>query len=205
MKKTLLIIISLLLNINLAAQSAQDYLNNVIEKTKAYNDINIIFNHRIINKEAGINESMSGYGSMKGNSYKINVNGQELISNGELLWTYLIEEGEVMISEVTEDNNSSPIAIISSFSQNIKANFINSNDNNIKVIEVEEIEGETFEKIIISIDNNDYKIKKIHIYGTDNNEFVYEIIDFTTNQDLPDSMFIFNESLHPNVEVIDMR
>ena len=205
MKKSLLIIIGLLLSFNLSAQTAEEYLNNVIEKTKAYNDINIIFNYRIINKEAGINESMNGYGSMKGNSYKINVNGQEMISNGELLWTYLIDEGEVMVSEVTEDNNSSPIAIINSFSQNIKANFSYSEDVNIKVIEITENEGDTFEKINVTIDNNDLKIKKIHLYANDGNEFVYEIIDFTTNQDLPDSMFIFNEALHPNVEVIDMR
>ena len=204
MKKSLLIIIGLLLSFNLSAQTAEEYFNNVIEKTKAYNDINIIFNYRIINKEDGINESMSGYGSMKGNSYKISVNGQEMISNGELLWTYLIDEDEVMISEVTEDNNSSPIAIINSFSQNIKANFSHS-DNDIKVIEITENEGETFEKIFITIDNKDLKIKKIHLYANNGNEFVYEIIDFTTNQDLPDSMFIFNEALHPNVEVIDMR
>lgn len=205
MRKSLLIIIGLLLSINLSAQTAEEYLNNVIEKTKAYNDINIIFNYRIINKEAGINESMNGYASMKGNSYKINVNGQEMISNGELLWTYLIDEGEVMVSEVTEDNNSSPIAIINSFSQNIKANFSYSEDVNIKVIEITENEGDTFEKINVTIDNNDLKIKKVHLYTNDGNEFVYEIIDFTTNQDLPDSMFIFNEALHPNVEVIDMR
>lgn len=205
MRKSLLIIIGLLLSINLSAQTAEEYLNNVIEKTKAYNDINIIFNYRIINKEAGINESMNGYGSMKGNSYKINVNGQEMISNGELLWTYLIDEGEVMVSEVTEDNNSSPITIINSFSQNIKANFSYSEDVNIKVIEITENEGDTFEKINVTIDNNDLKIKKVHLYTNDGNEFVYEIIDFTTNQDLPDSMFIFNEALHPNVEVIDMR
>ena len=205
MRKSLLIIIGLLLSINLSAQTAEEYLNNVIEKTKAYNDINIIFNYRIINKEAGINESMNGYGSMKGNSYKINVNGQEMISNGELLWTYLIDEGEVMVSKVTEDNNSSPIAIINSFSQNIKANFSYSEDVNIKVIEITENEGDTFEKINVTIDNNDLKIKKVHLYTNDGNEFVYEIIDFTTNQDLPDSMFIFNEALHPNVEVIDMR
>ena len=203
MKKTLLIIISLLLNINLAAQSAQDYLNNVIEKTKAYNDINIIFNHRIINKEAGINESMSGYGSMKGNSYKINVNGQELISNGELLWTYLIEEGEVMISEVTEDNNASPLAIIEAISKNITVSFVENNAE-VKTIEIKENEGENFEIIVLTTDK-DLRIKKVHAYFSDGNEFVYEITEFTTNQNLPDSMFIFNESHYPNVEIIDMR
>ena len=53
--------------------------------------------------------------------------------------------------------------------------------------------------------DKDLKIKKVHAYFSDGNEFVYEITEFTTDQNLPDSMFIFNESLYPNVEVIDMR
>ena len=52
MKKTLLLIIGILLSINLSAQTAEEFFNNVIEKTKSYNDVSIVFNYRIINKEA---------------------------------------------------------------------------------------------------------------------------------------------------------
>ena len=92
----------------------------------------------MINKEAGINESMSGYGSMKGDKYLINVSGQELISDGKTLWTHLIDDEEVMISEVTEDSNSSPIAIIDSFSENITVDFVKNNDANITTISVKD-------------------------------------------------------------------
>ena len=190
MKKTLILIIGLILCFNLSAQNAEEFLNNVIEKTKSYNDISIVFNYKIINKEANIYENMSGYASMKGDSYKLNVDGQEMISNGKVLWTHLIDDQEVMISEVTEDNNSSPIAIIESFSKNIS--------------EIKENDGENFEIIILTTDK-DLKLKKVHAYFSDGNEFVYEITEFTTDQNLPDSMFIFNESHYPNVEVIDMR
>lgn len=204
MKKYLLLTISLILTIRLSAQSANDFLTSIIEKTKSYKDISIVFDYKMINKEAGINESMKGHGSMKGSSFIINVSGQEMISNGEVVWTHLIEDEEVMISEVTEDNNTSPLAIIESFSKNINVEFINTNDPDIKTIEVKENAGDTFEKIQISVDK-DLRIKNIHAYSTDGSEFIYEISSFTTNQNLPDSMFVFNEALHPNVEVIDMR
>ena len=146
---------------------------------------------------------MSGYASMKGDSYKLNVDGQEMISDGKILWTHLIEDKEVMISEVTEDNNTSPLAIINSFSKNVTVNYIENNAET-KAIEIKGNDGESFERIILTADK-DLRIKKIHAYLSDGNEFVYEITEFTTNQNLPDCMFIFNESLYPNVEVIDMR
>lgn len=203
MKKTLLLIIGILLSINLTAQTAEEFFNNVIKKTKSYNDVSIVFNYKIINKEANIYENMSGYASMKGDSYKLNVDGQEMISDGKILWTHLIEDKEVMISEVTEDNNTSPLAIINSFSKNVTVNYIENNAET-KAIEIKGNDGESFERIILTADK-DLRIKKIHAYLSDGNEFVYEITEFTTDQNLPDSMFTFNESLYPNVDIIDMR
>ena len=203
MKKTLLLIIGILLSINLTAQTAEEFFNNVIKKTKSYNDVSIVFNYKIINKEANIYENMSGHASMKGDSYKLNVDGQEMISDGKILWTHLIEDKEVMISEVTEDNNTSPLAIINSFSKNVTVNYIENNAET-KAIEIKGNDGESFERIILTADK-DLRIKKIHAYLSDGNEFVYEITEFTTNQNLPDSMFTFNESLYPNVDIIDMR
>lgn len=203
MKKTLLLIIGILLSINLTAQTAEEFFNNVIKKTKSYNDISIVFSYKIINKEANIYENMSGHASMKGDSYKLNVDGQEMISDGKILWTHLIEDKEVMISEVTEDNNTSPLAIINSFSKNVTVNYIENNAET-KAIEIKGNDGESFERIILTADK-DLRIKKIHAYLSDGNEFVYEITEFTTNQNLPDSMFTFNESLYPNVDIIDMR
>ena len=193
MKKTLLLIIGILLSINLTAQTAEEFFNNVIKKTKSYNDISIVFSYKIINKEANIYENMSGHASMKGDSYKLNVDGQEMISDGKILWTHLIEDKEVMISEVTEDNNTSPLAIINSFSKNVTVNYIENNAET-KAIEIKGNDGESFERIILTADK-DLRIKKIHAYLSDGNEFVYEITEFTTNQNLPDSMFTFNESL----------
>ena len=205
MKKYILIIIGILTSISLSAQNADEFLNSVIEKHKSYDDISVVFNCKVVNVEGNFNESTTGYASMKGNSYVMNIDGQEMICNGETLWTHLIDDEEVMISDVTEDNDTSPIAIINSFSENVTATFIESNDPNIKVIEIKENIDATFEKVLLSFNNNNLNIRKIHIFISDGNEFIYEITDFKTNQDLPDSMFIFDETQHPNVEVIDMR
>ncbi len=204
MKKYLMLIIGIILGLRVSAQNAEDFLINIVEKMKSYNDINIIFNYQMINTSAGLYENVNGFASMKGNSYILNVGGQEMICNGEILWTHLIDDEEVMISEVTEDNNTSPIAIIDSFSGNITAEFIENEDANITTIEVKEKECGTFDRVQISVDK-DMNIKKVYVATPDGNEFIYEITDYKTNLNLPDSMFIFIEEQHPNVEVIDMR
>lgn len=204
MKKYLILIIGVILGLRASAQNAEDFLNNIVEKMKSYDDISIIFNYQMINTGAGLYENVNGFASMKGNSYVLNIAGQELISNGEILWTHLVDDEEVMISEVTEDNNTFPIAIVDAFTENITATFIESEDKNITTIEVTENEGGSFDRVQISVDK-DMNIKKVYVATPDGNEFIYEITDFKTNLNLPDSMFIFNEEQHPNVEVIDMR
>ncbi len=205
MKKILLLAVGIFASIMIKAQSAQDFFNEVIYKTKSYQDISIVFSYSIIFDDESLNEKMNGYASIKGDSYMLNLGDQVMISNGELVWNYLIDDEEVMISEATEDNNSSPIAILDAFSKDVTASFIDSYDIYLSTIELKEKEGETFEKIQISVDSRNLTLKKIHVFNTDGSELIYEITSFTTNQNLPDNMFIFDEKLHPNVEVIDMR
>ena len=204
MKKYILLIIAITLSLNISAQSANDFLKSIIEKNKSYKDISITFIYEFKNQAKGISEKTSGYASMKGNAYLFNINGQEIISNGNVVWTHLIDEEEVMIGDVTEDNNTSPIAIIDSFSKNASVTFVNNNNTNTKTLLVKEINNKTFETTTITVDN-DLKLKEISIKTLDGDTLIYHITKFTTNQDLPDSMFIFNEKLHPNVEIIDMR
>ena len=204
-KKIFLLIFGISASLAIQAQSAQEFFNSVIDKTKSYQDISIVFNYSIVFEDADLNEKMNGYASIKGDSYLLNLGDQVMISNGELVWNYLIDEQEVMISEATEDNNSSPIAILNSFSQDVTASFIDSYDIYLSTIELKEKEGETFEKIQISVDSRNMTLKEIHIFNTDGSELIYDITSFTTNQNLPDNMFTFDEKLHPDVEVIDMR
>lgn len=204
-KKIFLLIFGIFASLAIKAQSAQEFLNKVIDRTKSYQDISIVFNYRFIFENDDVNEKMNGYASIKGDSYLLNLGNQLIISNGETLWNYLIDDQEVMISEATEDNNSSPIAMLNSFSKNVTASFIDSYDVYLSTIELKEKEGKTFEKIQISVDSRNMTLKEIHIFNTDGSELIYNITSFTTNQNLPDNMFTFDEKLHPDVEVIDMR
>ena len=186
------------------AQSAEDFLNKVIEKNKSYNDISIIFDYRYGNSE-DVSDKMKGYAYMKGDAYLLKIDGQEMISDGTTLWTYLIDEQEVMISEVSEDNNNSPLAIINSFSGNVNVSFEHCSNADLTHLFIKEKEETTFKSISLYVKNEDLKRHEIDINNLDGSYLIYSIESFHTNQDLPDRMFTFDEKIHPDVEVIDMR
>ena len=204
MKKTFLIIIGILLSIKVSAQSAEEFLNSVIEKNKSYNDISVIFNYIYGTKEE-VSNNMKGFAYMKGEAYLLKIDGQEMISDGSTLWTYLIDEQEVMISEVSEDNNNSPLAIINSFSENVNVRFEHCSDADLTHLFITENEATTFKSISLYVKNKDLKIHEIDINNLDDSYLIYSVESFHTNQNLPDSMFFFDEKIHPHVEVIDMR
>ena len=204
MKKYLFLILCGLMSLNIMAQSAEDFLNKVIEKNKSYNDISIIFNYRYGNSE-DVTEKMKGFAYMKGEAYLLKMDGQEMISDGTTLWTYLIDEQEVMISEVSEDNNNSPLAIINSFSENVEVSFEHCSNADLTHLFIKEKEETTFKSISLYVKNEDLKIHEIDINNLDGSYLIYSIESFHTDQDLPDRMFTFDEKIHPNVEVIDMR
>ena len=201
MKKLLLLIAGIFACISLSAQTAEEYLDKVIEKMKSYNDISIMFNVRVTD-ENNHSTTSSGYASIKGDSYIINLDAEEVICNGKTRWNYIIPDEEVTVSDATD--GFSPISIIETFKENTTMSFIENNDENTKKIEIKENKDDLFEKIQITIDK-DLKINRVYIFMADGYKLFYEITDFKTNQNLPDNMFIFNEAIHPNVEVIDMR
>lgn len=207
MKKHILLIISIFaLSFNSNAQSAETVFKSAVMKLKTYNNIEVTFDYNMVNTEAGIYETMEGYGLIQGNAYKLKIMGQDIICDGVTMWTYNADADEVMISEVdNSDGSGSPFAIVDSYSDNITAKFIEENDK-IKKIEAQPlISNDNIERIIATIDANSLEIMDIHVFDKNKNEFIYDIKRFVTDQQLPADFFTFKESDYPNAEIIDMR
>ena len=206
MKKHFLLIIIALLAFGVKAQNAEQLFKSAVDKLKSYDNIEIEFDYNMINMEAGIYETMDGAGFLQGDAYKLIIMGQIILCDGTTTWTYNDDAQEVMISEVDNtDGNSSPLAIIESYYDNISAKIVDE-AGVIKKIEVKSmISNDNFKKIIVTIDTNTLDIKDIHLFDNDDTEFVYVIKKFVTNQKLPADFFMFKESDYPDAEIIDMR
>lgn len=207
MRKHLMLIISILtLATNTFAQNAEQVFKAAVDKLKAYDNIEIAFDYRMINTTAGIDELMTGTGHLQGDSYKLNIAGQEMICNGSTLWTYMPDSQEVMVSSVDSEDGGSPLSVINSYYDNINAKFLPGSDPSKTTIEVTPKEkDENFNKLVVVAETKTMNLKEVHLFDNNGSEFVYSITKFITNQILPDNFFIFNEEDYPGAEIIDMR
>jgi len=207
MRKHFLLTISILaLSFCVKAQSAEQVFKSAVDKLKSYNNIEIAFDYKMINTEAGINETMTGTGFMQGDAYKINVAGQDMTCDGKTLWTYLSDSEEVMISSIEGDEGGSPLSIINAYYDNISAKFLDNCSNDKKRIEVTpKAKDDNFCKMIVVLDAKTLNLNEVHVFDNNGSEFVYIITKFVTNQALPTGFFTFKAEDHPDAEIIDMR
>ena len=206
MKKYILLIISILsLSFNIKAQYAETAFKTAVDKLKSYDNIEIAFDYNMINIDAGVYETMEGFGFMQGEAYKLHIMDQDIICDGTTIWTYNADAEEVMISDVDPDSGSSPMSIIKSYYDNITAKIVDE-AGIIKKIEVKPLlTDDNIERLIVTLNTNTMDIKDLHVFDKNKNEFVYVINKFVTNQKLPADFFTFKKSDYPDAEIIDMR
>lgn len=206
--KTIVTTLFLMISGVIAAQNtAADLMKSAVDKMKSYTSIEATFDYSMINKEAGIHETQSGTGIMKGNAYKLLFPGQELISDGTTMWTYMPDNEEVMVSDAPQDGSSfSPLMMLTTYDENYSMKFVNNNGTKAKTKTIEMTKKDNdLEKVVVVIDETEQQVSKISVFDENGNEFVIDIKDMCFDKTYPDDYFIFNSKDYPNVEVIDMR
>ncbi len=216
MKKTiffsLIMIISLL---NLQAQIGEkgdkksiSILEQLSEKTKSYENFSAEFEYTMENKDAGINESKSGSLNVKGDAYNLNIAGQEVISDGITIWTYIEDAEEVQINEAEEDESITPTSLLSFYNKDFRSKFMNETflyGTTVYVIDLTPIEGKHYYKIRVIIDKAKLEILYFTIFDKNGSTYAYIVKQFETNIKMDDTIFTFDKSNYPNVDIIDMR
>ena len=184
---------------------ARTILDDVSAKTKAFKTIKIDFTYTMENKGQKINESFTGTLFSKGDGYKLLFSGQEVISDGKTVWTYLKDAGEVQVNEATKDDDSfTPTNLLSSYTNNFKAKLL-SEDAKQYVIELTPVKKKNFNKVKVVVDKTKKVLNSLSIFDKNGSTYTYAVNKFETNMPLNESMFTFKASDHPGVEVIDMR
>ncbi len=213
MKRIIMGIIALVIAAGVYAQKdkkATEILDAVIAKTEAQKTIEVDFTYTMKNPEAGINESKSGILQIMDNSYRLDIGEQVVISDGETMWTLLIEDEEVMINEVEENDADAitPSNLLNSYSDNYKSKFLQEdryNGKTAEIIELTPLKGRNFTKIHVIIDKAEKQILSFSIFDKNGSTYSYIINKYNSNKDIPASQFTFTEADYPDFEIVDMR
>lgn len=190
-------------------KEAAKLLEDVINRTSSYKNFKANLSYTMVNVDMGIDEKKSGVIFVQDDSYRIEMEGQIIISDGKTIWTYLQDSEEVMVSDVENNDESiSPTQILAKYSESYKAKFGQDNkykNSNLKEIYLKPRDRKNFEKISVIVNANKLSLENFSVYDVNGNVFTYHIIDLQPDLDLPEGTFTFDYAKYPDVEVIDMR
>ena len=205
MKKLFFILTMLPIMLLAQNQKAKSILDQLSEKTKSYTSIEAKFTNTFKSTVTEINESQTGTIFTKNNSYRLEMNGQTIISDGETNWIYLKDENEVNITEIDDDENEiNPSKIFTIYESGYKYKFIKE-DKESYHINLFPNENGPFSKIELFINKPKMQISSFIMFDKQGSIYKYTIDSFIVNKEIEDEFFMFQTSNYPNIEVIDLR
>lgn len=216
MRKLLTLAGIVLFGLSVSAQQdpkAKSILENVTKTTQSYTTIQASFDYIMDNKEMGIHETNKGEILMKGNKYKLKLAelGLEIICNGKDVWTYTKDANEVSVSAMDSESGEAmnPSKLFTIYQEGFSYKFVEEKVIDGKASYIIDLfpqkKDMEYSKIRIQIDKSRSLIAKADMIGKDGNTYIIKVNDMKTNVPAADTVFSFDKSKYPGVEVVDLR
>ena len=215
MKKILIALLPLLLLLPARAQithNSQGQLDqnatDILEKASARFQQNVAFNVTATildgnKKQLAKHTAQVRYHKGK---YHLVMEGQELISDGTVVWQWNKQANEVAINNLSTDDVDllNPGRLLENYQRNFKAKYIRTDDDGTAIIDLTPRSTRSYHKIRLFIKEDDGLVRRIEVQKYDSGREIYDISDFKRASNAA-SQFTFDPAKHPGVEVIDMR
>lgn len=213
MKSIKIIIVSLLISSSVFAQvdkKAKDILSGVSAKYKSMKSMKIDFSYTLENPTAKIKETQTGSILLSGAKYRLNIAGQEVISDGKTSWTYMKQAKEVQVNTIDPDAEGiKPNEIFTMYEKGFLYRFVDEKTVAGKVQQNLELtptdKSKEFFKVKLTIDKASKQIVKSIIFDKNGNRYTYAVKAFAANPSITADSFNFDPKKHPGVEVVDLR
>ena len=194
-----------------ADPKAKAILDEMSARTKTFHSMTIEFEYNIENKKDNIHEHETGKLLLKGQKYRIEIPGQEIICDEKTVWTYLKDVNEVQINvPQTDDQSINPTSIFSIYEKGFKFQFVKEEEKNGKTCQIINLfpvnpAQKPYHTVRLTIDKSKKQIQMLEVLGKDGGITTYSIKKMDTDTPLDDSKFTFDKTKFPGVEVIDLR
>ncbi|MHA6248909.1 LolA family protein [Pontibacter sp. CAU 1760] len=214
MKKILSLLLLAVMFIHVA-QAQQDpkagtILNGMSQKYKSMKAFKADFAQTLENPSAKVKETMNGNILVSGEKYRLGVSGQEIISDGKNMYTFLKDANEVTITESdAEAEAMAPSRIFEMYKKGYKYSFAGTETIEGSKFDVIELAPEDRKnpiyKVRLYINQKDKTLKSWQMFRNNGNRYTYTIKNFQANPTLATDAFTFNKAKYKGVTVVDLR
>ena len=187
-----------------AQNNAEAFIRMLIGQIKSHKNVEMAFSYQISPDGKNLGDTQKGHAWLQGEAYKVEMVEQQMISDGTTIWTYLIDDEEVMVSNATEGQDNTPLKLLTSLDESYVATLAGIDGQGVATIELANPKGQ-YKRVTLKIDTRQIKIKSADIYAEDDSKLVINVEEMKFDQELDDKFFTFDTKKHPNVDVIDMR
>jgi outer membrane lipoprotein-sorting protein len=213
--KKYLALLALSLSLVSAASAQQDpkagkILDQMSAKYQAMKAFRANFTQTLENDATKVKENMSGDILVSGQKFRLKISGQEVINNGQTVWTYMKSENEVNISDFEADEQEiSPSQIYTLYKKGYKYSYVQEAKENGEAVDVIELSPEDRSnpvfKVRLKVSKADKSVKSWQMFKKNGNRYTFKINKFTPNVPVDATTFNFDKAKYKGVKVIDLR
>lgn len=192
-----------------AGDSAEDILDRVHKKYDRMDDAEVRFSQKVKFANAKIEQEVAGTLQFKKtNRYRVEFEGQMVITDGETVWSYSQANNQVLIDRFKLDERSlSPERILTAAPEDFSATLIGREKTvhgEAIVLKLVPRDASTVVKSMkLWVYESDWLIHRVEILDQHGKETSYQVSSFKTNIGIPDSRFVYQ--VPAGVDVVDLR
>ena len=180
-------------------------LKKISDEYKALKSMEVNFSLTIEIPESDV-EIQKGKMIQKGEKYRMEMGGREIISNGSKLWMYMEDRNEVQINDVEEDEEDqgimSPNDLFNMYEKGeyiyaLSAEFT-ENGRTVQQIEFKPIDKYSeYTKLRLTIQKKGQQVVRMKVFGKDGSRYTLTIDKLLKDKSFEDSFFVFNKAEYP--------
>ena len=188
-------------------QVAKDVLDRLSATTKSYKNITVGFNFIFENTNQNINEKQKGILVLQEEMFRLEMEEQIIINDGESQWIYLEDMNEVQIMEHDpEEEMMSPNKLFTIYEEGYKYSYVGAmseKEQRLQIIDLFPKESGAFMKVTLAVYSAKNQLHRFTILDKNGGTYTYLVTSFKSNTDV--APFTFNTVDYPDVEIIDLR
>jgi outer membrane lipoprotein carrier protein len=194
-----------------ADKKAQQILKKISNKYKAYKSVKATFVVTIEKPQEKNSQVQQGTIYLKGKKYKLQIAGQEVISDGVTRWTYVKDANEIQIDhQKTDENAITPTNIFTMYEKGFLSKYTGEEKESNIVYQLVELvpadpKKKNITKVKLKINKKDDFISNAKIYDRNGTVQTINVEKFSPNAVKNDSLFVFNPKDYPGAEIVDLR